>query len=224
MSKGIDGLFILLKKPYRLCFMLSVLFLFLSGTSFHSSILLKDYIETTGEVYNLEETSELRHGNREIRYNFDLVWYEDGEEYCKHFEKQFDAREEGMATIWVRPDNRDAVFSNSEENYDAAYRYLGIGLFAGAVGFVFYFIEKSNRRESYSQAMERLEDTRLYSILAFIFSLIGAAIPFFMEFSAIKNGEYVNPILFDFSIACGIIAIGCLALFFHAGKQLNKLG
>lgn len=222
MSRGIGGLLILLKKPYRLCFVLAGLFLFFAGNSFHNSVLIKDYVETTGEVINLEETTQLRQGIRELRYNYDLIWYEDGEVYEKHFEKQIDAREEGEVTIWVRPDNRDAAFSNSDENYDATYRNLGIGLLAGAVGFIIFFIDRSSCRESYSEKMERLEDTRLYSILAFIFSLIGVAMPFIMEFSAIKNGEYVNPILFDFSIACGIIAIGCLLLFFHAGAKLKK--
>lgn len=222
MNKGISGLLILIKKPYRLCFVLAGLFLFLSGSSFHSSVLIKDYIEITGEVCNLEETSELRHGSRELRYNYDLIWYEDGEEYEKHFEKQLDGREEGEITIWVRPDNKDAVFSNSVENYDTAYQFLGIALIAGLVGLLFYGIERSNRYESRSQVIERLEDTKLYSMIAFVLSLIGMAMPFILEYSAFKNGEYVSPILFDFSVACGILAVGCLILFFNAKRKLKK--
>lgn len=222
MNKGISGLFILLQKPYRLCFVLTGLFLFFAGTSFHSSVLIRDYIETTGEVTNLEETTELRQGNRELRYNYDLIWYADGEEYEKHFEKQLDAREEGEVTIWIRPDNRDAVFSNSAENYDAAYRFLGIAIVAGLAGMLFYGIERSNRYESRSQTIERLEDTKVYSILVFILSLIGAAMPFILEYQEFKNGEYVNPVLVDFSIACGVLAIGCLILFFSTKRKLKK--
>ena len=213
---------ILLQKPYRLCFVLTGLFLFLAGTSFHSSVLIKDYIETTGEVCYLEETKELRHGKYETRYNYDLIWYADGEKYEKHFEKQFDEREEGEVTIWVRPDNQNAVFSNSVENYESAYQFLAIAIFAGLAGLIFYGIEKSNRNESRSQTIERLEDTKLYSILAFIFSLIGAALPFILEYPSLKNGEYIDPIYFDFSIACGVLAIVCLILFYVAKRKLEK--
>lgn len=222
MNKGVGGLLILLQKPYRLCFVLAGLFLFFTGTSFHSSVLIKDYIETTGEVTNLEETTELRQGTGELRYNYDLTWYEDGEVYEKHFEKQLDAREEGEVTIWVSPDNRDAVFSNSVENFDAAYRFLGIALVAGIAGLLFYGIERSNRYESRSKTIERLEDTKLYSMIAFVLSLIGIVMPFILEYSAFKNGEYVNPVLFDFSVACGVIAIGCLILFFYAKRKVKK--
>lgn len=222
MNKGVSGLLILLQKPYRLCFVLTGLFLFFAGTSFHSSVLIKDYIETTGEVINLEETIELRQGNRELRYNYDLIWYVDGEEYEKHFEKQLDAREEGEVTIWIRQDNRDAVFSNSAENYDAAYRFSGIAIVAGLAGMLFYGIERSNRYESRIQTIERLEDTKLYSILVFILSLIGVAIPFILEYQEFKNGEYVNPVLLDFSIACGILAVGCLIVFSPTKIKLKK--
>lgn len=222
MSKEVRGLMILLQKPYRLCFVLTGLFLFFAGTSFHSSVLVRDYIEATGEVCNLEETSEVRHGNRELRYNYDLIWYADGEEYEKHFEKQFDAREEGEVTIWVRPDNRDAIFSNSVENYESAYRFLAIAIFAGLTGLLFYSIERSNRNESRSRMIERLEDIRMYSVLAFIFSLIGVAMPFILEYKSFKNGEYINPILFDFSIACGVLAIGCMIMFFYTKVKLKR--
>ncbi len=222
MSREISGLMILFKKPYRFCFVLAGLFLFFAGTSFHSSVLIKDYIETTGEVCNLEETTEIRQGNRELRYNYDLIWYADGEEYEKHFEKQLDAREEGEVTIWVRPDNKDAVFSNSTENYDAAYKFLGIAILAGLAGLLFYGIERSNRYESQSQIIERLEDTKLYSIIAFVLCLIGMTMPFILEYPAFKSGEYINPILFDFSVACGVLAVGCLILFFNAKRKLKK--
>lgn len=222
MNKGVGGLLILLQKPYRLCFVLAGLFLFFAGTSFHSSVLIRDYIETTGEVTNLEETTELRQGTKELRYNYDLTWYEDGEVYEKHFEKQLDAREEGEVTIWVRPDNRDAVFSNSAENYDVAYRFLGIAIVAGLAGMLFYGIERSNRYESRSQTIERLEDTKLYSILVFILSLIGVAMPFILEYQEFKNGEYVNPVLVDFSIACGILAVGCLIVIFLTKRKLKR--
>lgn len=222
MNRETQGIMVLLRKPYRLCFILAALFLFFSGTSFHNSVIMKDYIETTGEVCNLEETTVTRHGNIEIRYNYDLIWYADGEAYEKHFDEQFDAREEGETTIWVRPDNRDAVFSNSEENYDSAYKYLGIALAAGMVGLLLYGFAKMSRNESRSETIERLEDTKLYSIMAFFLSLIGVVIVFIMEYPAYKEGEYISPVVFDMAIACGVIAIGCLGMFFYAKHKLKK--
>lgn len=222
MDKGIRGLLVLLQKPYRLCFVLAGLFLFFSGTMFHSSIIVKDYMETTGEVCNLEETTEIRQGVKEPRYNYDLIWYEDGEKYEKHFHKQIDTIEEGEITIWVRPDNEDAVFSNSVEMNENAYNFLAYALIAGLIGLLLYGFAVMNRRESRSQTIERLENAKLYSILVFILCLIGIVIQVVMEYPAYKNGEYINPVIFDFSIACGVIAAGCLIMFFCARRKLKR--
>lgn len=222
MDKGMRGLLFLLQKPYRFCFVFAGLFLFFCGTMFHSSFIVKDYIETTGEVCNLEETSELRGGVKELRYNYDLIWYEDGEMYEKHFRKQFDAREEGDTIIWVRPDNGDAVFSNSPEMNGDAYQYLAYAMILSIIGLLFYGYTVWNRRESRSQTIERLENTKLYSILVFVLCLIAIIIQVVMEYPAYKNGEYINPVTFDFSIACGVIAIVCMIMFFGANIKLKK--
>lgn len=222
MSKEMQGIMILLRKPYRLCFVLFALFLFFAGTSYHSSLIMTDYIETVGEVCNVEETTELRHGNVEPRYNYDLIWYADGEEYEKHFDKQFDAREEGETTIWVRPDNKDAVFSNSMENYDSAGRFLGLSFVAGLIGLIFYGLERMNRNESRSETIDRLENTQIYSAIGFALCIIGIMIQVIMEYPAYKRGKYINPVIFDFSVACGVIGVGCILMFIYAKRKLKK--
>lgn len=224
MSKESQGFAVLLKKPHRICFLIAGVFLFLAMTSFHSSVVIKDYIETTGEVSEAEEVSVYWHQSYVTRYNYLLTWTEDGEEYEKYFEEQMDPQEAGEVTIWVRPDNRDAVFSNSVEVNESAYQYLGIGFAAGLIGLLLMFIRNAGQTMSRQQQEEHLEDTKLYSGLVFIVCIIGIIIQLTMSYADYKNGEYVNPVMYDFSIACGIIAVICTMLFIRAKKKLKKFG
>ena len=224
MYKEASGLAVLLKKPHRICFLIAGVFLFLAMTSFHSSVIVKDYIETTGEISEAEEVSVYRHQSYVTRYNYLLTWTEDGEEYEKYFEEQVDPPEEGEATIWVRPDNRDAVLSNGVEINESAWQYLGIGLAAGLIGLLLLFIWNAGHSMSRQEEEEHLEDTKLYSGLVFIVSIIGIIIQHAMCYKDYQNGEYVNPVMYDFSIACGVIAVICMVLFFRAKKKLKKFG
>ena len=142
----------------------------------------------------------------------------------EYFEEQMDPQEAGEVTIWVRPDNRDAVFSNSVEVNESAYQYLGIGFAAGLIGLLLMFIRNAGQTMSRQQQEEHLEDTKLYSGLVFIVCIIGIIIQLTMSYADYKNGEYVNPVMYDFSIACGIIAVICTMLFIRAKKKLKKFG
>lgn len=222
MSRELIGLEYLLKKPYRLFFLLFGLFLFLGLASLHSSFLVKNYIKTTGEICNVESVRVLWHREYVTRYNYDLVWYDNGKQYEKHMNEQMNFHEEGEVTIWVSPDNRDAVLSNSVEIKDNAYLYLSISLLAGIVGLVIFIIHIINRRETREERMDRLENMEIGSMLLFILSLIGIAIQVIESYKDYRQGLYVNPVVFDISIACGVIAIICLILFFWAKRQLKK--
>ncbi|MBQ8596964.1 MAG: hypothetical protein IJ409_04160, partial [Lachnospiraceae bacterium] len=134
MYKETQGLAFLFQKPYRICFLVAGVFLFLAMTLFHSSVVVKDYTEAVGEISDVEEVSVYWHQRYVTRYNYRLVWTSDGQEHEKYFEEQMDAPDEGEVTIWVRPDNMDAVFSNEAEVNENAYNYLGIGLAAGLLG------------------------------------------------------------------------------------------
>ena len=124
--------------------------------------------------------------------------------------------------IWVRPDNRDAVFSNAIEVNESAYNYLGIGLAAGLLGMLLWFIWKLGHPISRQEQEEHLEDTELYSVLVFLLCIIGIVIQLGMSYADYKKGEYINPIMYDFSIACGVIAVICVILFIRAKIKLKK--
>lgn len=222
MYKELRGLEYFLKKPYRFLFLVFGLCLFFGLMNLHSSLLVKDYIETTGEIRNVESVHVLWHQKYVTRYNYDLVWYDNGRQYEKHFDEQRNCQEEGEVTIWVRPDNRDAVLFNSVEIKEDVGLYLGISLLAGVVGLVVFIIHIINRRENGEERMERLENTEIGSMLIFVLCLIGIAIEVVALYMDYRKGFYVNPVLFDFSIACGVIAIICLILFFWAKRQLEK--
>jgi hypothetical protein len=222
MYKEASGFAVLLKKPHRICFLIAGVFLFLAMTSFHSSMTIKDYVETTGEVSEVEEVSVYWHRSYVTRYNYLLTWTKDGEEYEKYFDEQVDPREEGEVTVWVRPDNRDAVFANGVEAGESAYQYLGIGLAAGFIGLLLMFIWNAGNRMSRQLEEEHLENTRLYSGLVFIVCIIGIIIQLCMSYKDYRSGEYVNPVMYDFSIACGVIAAICMVLFLRAGKKLKR--
>lgn len=222
MYKELRGLAFLLTKPYRICFLIAGVFLFFALTLFHSSVVVKDYVETAGEISDVEEVSVYWHQRYVTRYNYQLTWTADGQEYEKYFEEQMDFPDEGEVTIWVRPDNRDAVFSNTVEVNGDAYKHLGIGLAAGLLGFLLLFIWKQSHPMSRQQEEEHLEDTKLYSVLVFILCIIGIIMQLSMSYADYKSGKYVNPVLFDFSIACGVIALICVGLFIRAKIKLKS--
>lgn len=222
MYKEVKGLAFLITKPYRLCFLLAGFFLFLALTSFHSSVVVKDYVEVVGEISDVEEVSVYWHQRYVTRYNYKLTWMADEQEYEKYFDEQIDCPEEGIVTIWVRPDNRDAVFSNAAEVSESTYNYLGIGLAAGLVGILLLFIWKLSHPMNRQEQEEHLEDTKLYSVLVFFLCIVGIVIQLGMSYADYKKGEYINPVLYDFSIACGVIAAICVILFIRAKLKLKK--
>ena len=224
MYKEVNGFAALIKKPYRICFLIAGVFLFFALTSFHSSVLIKDYIEAVGEISDVEEVSVYWHQQYVTRYNYRLTWMSDDEEHEKYFEEQMDFPEEGEVTIWVRPDNQDAVLSNVVEVNESAYEYLGIGLAAGLLGFIILFIWNLSHPLTREQKEEQLEDTKLYSVLVFILCIIGIIIQVSMSYLDYRNGEYVDPVLYDFSIVCGVIALICVILFIRAKIKLKKAG
>lgn len=222
MERVLEGIKFLLEKPYRLFIIVAVVFLFFALTSFHSSFIVKDYEKSIGEICNLEEVRVLEKQRYVTRYNYDLVWYSDDEVYEKKFKHQIDKREEGETVIWVQPDNRNAVFSNSVEIGKNAYIYLIIGLVAGVSGLFLLIKEKNSEKLSGNQKIEKLEDRLMYSVIAFILCLVGIGFQLWDAYVEKKAGEYVNPVMYDFSAVCGIIAVVCVILFISAKYELKS--
>lgn len=145
---ALKGFKFLIEKPFRILFVISGLTLFFGLSVLHSCYEAKDYLESTGEICNVEQVRVLRRQQYVTRYNYDLVWYGEGELHKKHFNEEIDYREEGEVTIWVRPDNRHVLFAGPAEMKANAPIYLTVSLLTGILAFVLYYIHAVNRRES----------------------------------------------------------------------------
>lgn len=60
---------IFFRYPYLIFFIIAGVSLFVGLVNFHSSITVKDYIETEGEICNLESKQVLWHQHYVIRYD-----------------------------------------------------------------------------------------------------------------------------------------------------------
>ncbi|MBQ8188387.1 MAG: hypothetical protein IJZ44_01265 [Lachnospiraceae bacterium] len=210
------------KNPHVILWIVAAVFLFAGCTNYHSSIIVKDYEKVRGEICNIEEEEVLRKGVYVTRYSYDVVWEDDGDEYVMHLDGQMDAPEEGLTDIWVRPDNMDAALSSSVEIGSEVTGNLAIALVAGLAGFIAYGIRCAARKESYAEKQERLENTRLYSMIAAILSLIAVAICGIMSYQEYKETLYFNPLDADILVAFGIVGVVALIIFLCAGRQLEK--
>lgn len=212
------------KYPHLLFFIIAVVDLFVALVNYHSSIMVKDYIKIEGEVCNVETEQVLWHRQYVTRYNYDIVWYDEGEEYTKHLEEQADSVEEGTRMIWVHPDNKDAVLHNSVQIGKDVPIYILIGLASGAIGFVICKYRQETRRESKAERIERLEDTKLYSVMAMILATIGEIFFGVMCYQDYKRGEYITPVIYDVFLVIGVIGMIAFLQYKRAAKQLKKLG
>lgn len=210
------------KSLHVFLWIVAAVFLFAGCTNYHSSVIVADYEKICGEICNVEEEEILRKGVYVTRYRYDIVWEDDGEEYVKHLDGQMDAPEEGPRDIWVRPDNMDAALSSSVDIGSEVTGNIAIAMAAGIAGFIAYAIRCAVRKENYAEKQERLENTRLYSMMAVILSVIAVAICGIMSYQEYKETLYFNPLDVDILIAFGLVGVVALIIFFCAGKQLKK--
>lgn len=218
------GIGILVKKPYRLFFVIAGVTLVIGAALLHGSYATKDYVQTTGEICNVTQRRVLRRQGYVTRFTYDLRWYADGEVFEKHFDDMFDYEPEGEVTIWVSPDNRDAVLGRSDNHYqgiNSGYIYLCISLVTGLLAAVMYRIYVKNRRESKKERTDRLENNIIGSIIGFLLSLFGVGYCVFDICKDYRAGEMVSSAVIDLIIACIVAAVICLVIFFVSRKQLN---
>ena len=220
MSSGQMTFF--LKSIHVFLWIVAAVFLFAGCTNYHSSVIVADYEKVCGEICNVEEEEVLRKGVYVTKYCYDIVWEDNGEEYVKHLDGQMDAPEEGPRDIWVRPDNMDAALSSSVEIGSEVTGNLVIALVAGFAGFIAYGIRCATRKESYAEKQERLENTRLYSMMAALLSLIAVVICGIMSYQEYKETLYFNPLDADILIAFGVVGVVALIIFLCTGRQLEK--
>ena len=211
---------IFFRYPQLLFIIVAGVSLFAGLVNFHSSIAVKDYIETEGEICNVESKQVLWHQHYVTRYDYDIVWYDNSEKHTRHLEEQVDPEEEGVRTIWVRPDNKNAILSNSVDFGQDVPLYLLLGLVSGAVGFFICKVRSNKRRETRAQRIERLEDTKMYSIMVIILTVIALGMFGIMGYEDYKNG-YIPSGVWDTYFALIVIIVVAFVMYRRAKKQLR---
>lgn len=211
---------IFFRYPQLLFIIVAGVSLFAGLVNFHSSIAVKDYIETEGEICNVESKQVLWHQHYVTRYDYDIVWYDNSEKHIRHLEEQVDPGEEGVRTIWVRPDNKNAILSNSVDFGQDVPLYLLVGLVSGAIGFFICKVRSNKRRETRAQRIERLEDTKMYSIMVIILTVIAMGMFGIMGYEDYKNG-YIPSGVWDTYFALIVIIVVAFVMYRRAKKQLR---
>ena len=211
---------IFFRYPQLLFFIVAGVSLFVGLVNFHSAITVKDYIETEGEICNVESKQVLWHQHYVTRYDYDIVWYEGTKKHTRHLEEQVNPQEEGVRTIWVRPDNKNAILSNSVDFGQDVPLYLLVGLVSGAIGFFICKVRSNKRRETRAQRIERLEDTKMYSIMVIILTVIAMGMFGIMGYEDYKNG-YIPSGVWDTYFALIVIIVAAFVMYRRAKKQLR---
>lgn len=137
---------LLTTRPHWICFIIAGVFLYAGIFNYQSSGKVDDYIQTVGEVRNLEKVSAYRHHQKVTRYNFEVVWYLDGEEHVMLFEEQVEPKQEGETTIWVRADNKRVAFSDSLDIAGEVPKDITISIMSFIAGMIIMYIRKNRRK------------------------------------------------------------------------------
>lgn len=216
---------LLKEAPHVFCFAIMATCLIAGYCNLRSSIESKNYVETIGEVCNLEEREVMRHQRYETRYDYDVVWYVDGEEYVEHLDGQTDYPGEGEITLWVSPDGKDFRFSTSEEiGKDVPLDFL-VAVISGILGLILSIYKYSQMDKSRTHMIEVWESTKTYGIMCAFFSLVGAAIVVAVAVSDYKKTGVLDMKDYDILILIIVLCfIGSLIAYFIGRHNLKKLG
>lgn len=204
--------------PHVLCFIVSGVFLFAAMFNLHSAELSEDYIPAIGEISNVEEDEKrVQRGRERMEYDFDVSWEMDGQTYEKHFEDQMDYRPEGPVNIWVSPDGQQVRFSSSEDVYKETPGTIAVAVIAGILGVAILKTKNKTRKyESKAEKMDRLENRKIYSVMAF---LVFAVLAGFFGYDMYKEH---NPFDMDVIIASVIGMMVCVGIFVHAHIKMKQ--
>lgn len=215
---------VFIKHPYLILFIISGVCLLAAMMNSHTSVETKDYREMEGYICNVEEGQELWHGRYVTRYSYDIVWYDDGQEYSRHLDGQISAGEEGPVTIWVHPENLDAVLGSSEAVGENVHIDLLISIVTAIIGYILFKVKFNEKRMSRFELEDYLFSVRIYSMLTVVLAIIGAVMLVVMNYNDMKDGEYVRAAMYAPLLLCGGIVIIGLFQFFKAGRKMKKMG
>lgn len=158
------------RYPYLLCFIISGVLLFAAFFNLHSAETSGDYIQTVGEIKNIESHKKHLRGRVRIEYDYDVIWEMDGQTFEKHFEGDWGRTPvPGPVDIWVSPDNTNIHFSSAEKIKKEAPIEIAIGVIAGIIGVALW--KKQHRRRKYiskAERMDQLENLQIGSGIMFV--------------------------------------------------------
>ncbi|MBE5881357.1 MAG: hypothetical protein E7289_03440 [Lachnospiraceae bacterium] len=206
-----------LKNPHVICFIISAVLLLATFLNLHSAGLSEDYIQTTGEIMNVEEDMKIVHGTRRMYYDFDVSWEMGGQYYEKHFDDQLDYEPEGQVTIWVSPDNSKVRFASGQEVYESAPLDLALGVVSGILGFVLWK-RKSRKRRYMSKAekMDHLENLQIGSAIGLFCFLTGAGFIGYDMYKEYRELMAFEPLTVDLMVIVGAGMLVCAGMFVYA--------
>lgn len=207
---------------YRITFLLSCFFIFISIMNMHSALSVKNYIETTGVISEVESKEHLSRQGKQTRFSYIITWEKDGKEYQKRVKAAFSKPDEGINVIWVRPDNKDAILSNSVSIRVTSYFDLIVGIVLGVVAVLFRKKGEELHLIGRQEYMEHLHDKRILLAILLGCDFFMVFIVGLMHYSAWKNGEYIPAPMMDL-IILGVFFAGVIGLKLQKiSKEISK--
>ena len=95
------GLWELFRKyPHWCFFILAGAFLWGAVWNADSSERVEGYREIEAQICNVEKIRVFWHRRYVTRYNYDVIWYADGEEHVKHMKEEIDKVPGRQETLW----------------------------------------------------------------------------------------------------------------------------
>lgn len=203
-------------KLHYLMWMISIAFTIIVILNVHSSYLTKDYECVPGKIEDVTETKELTKKGYEVRYNYVITWYRDGQYFKRAVHEAFSAPDESITKVWVNDDNTDAIVSNVSKTRRET-------LFMGGIAIVCFIVGVLSSRTSRKKSppnKETLESLYYSLIVSSITMLVGVAIVVIVLSVANTEGYYCSPVIKDL---IAIFALGFVASVVGARKIKHRL-
>lgn len=211
------------KYPYLFCFIVSAVLLFAAFFNLHSAETSGDYIQTVGEIKNIESHKKHLRGRVRIEYDYDVIWEMDGQTFEKHFEGDWGRTPvEGPVDIWVSPDQTQVHFSSAEEIKKEAPIEIAIGVIAGIIGAALW--KKQHRRRKYmskAERMDRLENLQIGSSIGFFAFLTGAGFIGYDIYKEYQEVMTVNSVATGMMLVATVGMLSCIGIFVYATRKLK---
>lgn len=197
-------------KIYQWLYMAAVVFCVIGFLNFQSSRRTERYEKVAGYIANVEETNELTKAGYKTRYNYEIHWYRDGEEYERSVHKALTVPDESVTEFWVNEDNTDAIASEPSDIRKESYLNWLISFVCAVLASVIDWKTLKGKRAAKKNG-KNSDAQILCSVVAFCM-LAGVLITGFFAWISAKENYAVQPVMKDltfiFLIGFIVSAIG----------------